>query len=302
MMKIWMSGLLAAAITSLSVAADKKAGRADPLEISVPAEIQYEVRQYRHGEHLRAGQVGIAVAKKHLGKNETLPVVVFIHGGGWAKGDKDQLAWQCIRYAQKGYVAATLSYRLTHEVPFPTCIQDVMEAVRYIKSICPEIGGDPDNIGLQGYSAGAHLALMIALSSDDKGFHSGAYPDYDSTVKCAFVISAPTDFTERHKRGGPLKMFTDEQNEDPVFIKNISPVYHISADQIPILMVHGPADDLVPTYHYQNFKMRCDELGVENFRLIAEPEGGHMFFFKERKIYQPMMDDFFEEQLKTTTR
>lgn len=289
--------------TVLSVgAADKRIGRAAPSEIKVPADINYQVRSYRTGEHPRAGQIGIGVAKEHLGASKKLPVVVFIHGGGWRNGDKDQVAWQCIRYAQKGYVAVTVSYRLADEAPFPACIFDVMEAIRYIKSICPEMSGNPDNIGLQGYSAGAHLALMVALAGNNKAFHSGAYPEFNSSVKCAFVISTPTDFVERRKRGGPLKMFSDTQNEDQAFLKNVSPLYHVSADQVPILMVHGTADTLVPSFHYEGFQKKCEEVGVENYKLITHPEGGHMFFFQERKIYQPIMDRFFAEQLKTTTR
>jgi len=286
--------------TFLSVgASNKQAGRPALAEIKVPKDIHYEVRTYHEGEHTRAGQVGIAVARKHLGAvGAKLPVVIFFHGGGWAKGDKDQLAWQCIRYAQAGYVAATISYRLIDEAPFPACIQDVMEAVRYIKSICPEFSGDPDNIGLQGYSAGAHLALMIALAGDVEDFHSGAYSEYDSKVKCAFVISTPTDFVERRKRGGPLKMFTDDQNNSPAFMKSVSPVTYVSADQVPVIMLHGTADPLVPSFHYQNFQKQCEQQGVQNFKLITHQEGGHMFFFKERKTYQPVMDRFFAEKLK----
>ena len=278
------------AVTSFSARAPAK-------EIAVPDSIKYEVKTYRKGSHPRAGQVGIAVAKEHLGTDKKLPVVVFIHGGGWAKGDKDQLAWQCIRYAQQGYVAVTISYRLIDEEPFPACIRDVMEAIRYIKSICPEFSGDPDNMGLQGYSAGAHLALMIALASDDEAFHSGAYADYDASVKCAFVIAAPTDFVGRRDRGGALKMFSDAQKEDVAFLKQVSPVQHISTGQIPILMVHGTADELVPSFQYESFQRRCDEVGVEDFELITDPGGGHMFFFKKRKTYQPIMDRFFAAHL-----
>lgn len=295
-MKIALITMLGLTIFS-ALAAGKSRGRPPMAAIDVPVDVSYTVHQYREGAFPRAGQVGIAVAKEHLDKDNTLPVVVFIHGGGWAKGDKDQLAWQCIRYAQKGYVAATVSYRLIDEAPFPACIQDVMEAIRYIKSICPEISGDPDNIGLQGYSAGAHLALMIALASDEETFHSGAYAEYDSSVKCAFVISAPTDFPERKNRGEALTQLHEQQRGDSEFLRRVSPVEHVVADQVPILMVHGTNDELVPSFHYEHFKIRCSEAGVENFKLITEPGGGHMFFFKERKTYQPIMDAFFREHL-----
>ncbi len=87
-------------VCGMSVAADQGGGRSAPGKFKVPEDIHYEVKTYRDGPHPRAGQVGIAVAKKHLAEDKKLPVVVFIHGGGWKNGDKDQLAWQCIRYAQ----------------------------------------------------------------------------------------------------------------------------------------------------------------------------------------------------------
>jgi acetyl esterase/lipase len=283
--------------SGLSVTAEKRNGRAEPGIFSVPEDVHYEVKTYREGPHLRAGLVGVAVAQEHLGTDAKLPVVIFIHGGGWKNGDKDQLAWQCIRYAQDGYVAVTVSYRLIDEAPFPACIQDVMEAVRYIKSICPEYSGDPENIGLQGYSAGAHLALLTALASDEMTFHSGAYPEFDSKVKCAFVISAPTDFVERRKREGPLKMLNGEQNENRAFLERISPVSYVAAGQVPIMMLHGTEDPWVPSYHYLDFQKRCEGAGVANFELVTHPGGGHMFFFKQRETYQPIMDGFFAKHL-----
>jgi acetyl esterase/lipase len=294
----WILGLFVVTVCGLSVAADQGGGRSAPGKFKVPEDIHYEVKTYRDGPHPRAGQVGIAVAKKHLAEDKKLPVVVFIHGGGWKNGDKDQLAWQCIRYAQDDYMAVTVSYRLIDEAAFPACIQDVMEAIRFIKSVCPQYSGDPDNIGLQGYSAGAHLALMVALASDVKAFHSGAYPEFDSRVKCVFAISAPTDFVERRKREGPLKILNGEQNENRAFLERISPVNSVEANQVPIMMLHGTADSAVPSYHYQHFQERCEEAGVTTFELVTDSGGGHMFFFKERETYQPIMDEFFRSQLK----
>ena len=125
-----------------------------------------------------------------------LPVVVFIHGGGWRNGDKDQSLWQCFRYASDGFIGITVSYRLIDEAPFPQCIEDVKTAIRYIKSLSNEYPIDTDNMGVWGYSAGAHLALMVGLSHKDEWFRSSLYPDFDSSVKCVVAIAAPTYFSD----------------------------------------------------------------------------------------------------------
>ena len=299
MMRKTMAILFMMAVAGSSFAANRPVGRPAPADIEVPENISYEVYSYRQGDHPRAGQIGIAVARKHLeDKTTKLPVVIFIHGGGWKNGDKDQAAWQCIRYARDGYVAVTVSYRLIHEAPFPACILDVMEAIRYVKSLQAQLPIDPENIGLQGYSAGAHLALMAALAGDNAAFHSGAYPEYDCSVKCVFAVSAPTDFVERRRREGPLKMLNPQQNEDPAFIGSISPLSYVHAGQVPVLMLHGTADRAVPRFHYENFQEKCKRAGVENFRLLTHPEGNHTFFFKEGETYQPVMKDFFDRNLK----
>ncbi|HAV12379.1 MAG TPA: hypothetical protein DCX06_02620 [Opitutae bacterium] len=274
-----------------NVEASQKGGRAPAIEILPPEGIVYEVKQYRESNVKRACQIGIAYSSN---AKEALPIVIFIHGGGWSKGDKDIVAYQALRYAKRGYVGITLSYRLVQESPFPTCIYDVKEAIRYIKSICGDIPGDLNRIGLQGYSAGAHLALVAALS-DEGDFHSGMYSEYDSKVQCVVAVSAPTDFIARKKIGN--KCMTKEQREDDDFLKSVSPVYLIHEKQVPVFMMHGDADDVVKTFHYENFQRRCILVGNCNFILDVFPGGNHTYFFKNARTEHPKMDRFFDEHL-----
>ena len=117
-----------------------------------------------------AGAAGLEPSDIGTGANTALAAC--IHGGGWAMGDKDQMAWMAIRYAQLGYIGVTLSYRLNHEAPLPACILDVKTAIRYLKHISKNIHIDPNRIAVLGYSAGAHLALMIGLSPRSDLFKS----------------------------------------------------------------------------------------------------------------------------------
>ncbi len=270
-------------------------GRAPARDIKAPAGITYEVHQYRESEPKRAGQLCIAYPKQSKGR---LPVVVFIHGGGWSKGDKDEAAWQAIRMAQSGYVGISIAYRLTHEAEFPACIEDAKEAIRYIKSIAGQIPGDMNRIGVHGYSAGAHLALMIGLTAGSESFKSNAYAEYDSSVNCVVAVAAPTGFVAGYGRSGRMSFLTEAQRNDLVFLKSISPVHWVHAKQPPILIMHGDADRVVSPVNYKNFARVCESVGVNNLTLSIFEGGDHLFLFKEGKMARPIADAFFNKHLK----
>jgi acetyl esterase/lipase len=275
--------------------AQQPVGRASANAPKVPDGISYSVHQYRESDPLRAGQLGIAMPNDTKG---SLPVVVCIHGGGWAKGDKDQMAWMAIRYAQRGYIGVTISYRLNHEAPLPACILDVKETIRYVKSISDDLHADPERIAVLGYSAGAHLALMIGLSPEAAEFNSAAYPEQDSSVDCVVAISAPADLSERLKRRGKLGFIAEGQATDANFIRSISPLTWMNRQQVPVLMLHGDQDPIVPSYNYENFADKCDDLAIDNFELYVNEGGKHMFFFKEQATTHPIVDRFLAKHLK----
>ena len=270
-----------------------KAERAKEKSIRIPPSINYVTKNYL-GLVGRSTEIGIAIAKKDMKSAKPLPVVVFIHGGGWRSGDKDQHVWECVKYANKGYVAITLSYRLMDEAPFPQCIEDVKTAIRYIKSLATEYPIDTDNIGVWGYSAGAHLALMVGISQGDEWVCSDLYPDFDSSVKCVVAIAAPTYFSNVNRRNAVL---SEKQAKDSSFRERVSPLSYINKDQIPVLMIHGTKDMIVSPRHYRVFQKSCVEKGVENFTLVEAEGGGHMFFFKG-ETYKKLVYDYFETNLK----
>ena len=273
---------------------DAEALRSIKKDISPPSNIQYIIENYiENGD--RSTEIGIAIHKDNLDSDIKLPTVVFIHGGGWRSGDKQQNAWQCFNYANKGFVAITISYRLLDEAPFPQCIIDVKTALRFIKSLSKKYPIDVENIGVWGYSAGAHLALMIALEDSSDLFNSGHYNAFNSKVKCAVAIAAPTYLQNR--AGGKDKKLSDEQNNDEEFRAQISPITYVNSKQISILMMHGTMDRIVPSKHYKNFASLCNLNEVENFTLIEVDQGDHGFYFKN-KDYLIMVSNYFEKMLK----
>ena len=96
------------------------------------------------------------------------PSVLVIHGGGWRFGSKRQLAKYASGLAGRGFNAFAINYRLAPQHKHPAQIEDCRDAVRWIKKNSGRYGGDPDRIGALGYSAGAHLACMLAVTGQEK--------------------------------------------------------------------------------------------------------------------------------------
>src|SRR5262245_12868637 len=111
------------------------------------------------------GKTGEVELKQNLAKPKDaagkLPCVLVIHGGGWAAGNKEghnNLTWE---FAKRGFVSATIGYRLAPKFLFPAQIEDVKCAVRYLRANAEKLNIDPEKLGAVGFSAGAHLSMML---------------------------------------------------------------------------------------------------------------------------------------------
>lgn len=190
---------------------------------------------------------------------EKLPVVVFIHGGGWSRGDKSEGSAALQLLAATGdYAGVSVGYRLSGEAIWPAQIHDVKAALRWVRAAAPQHGLDPAHIGVWGPSAGGHLALVAGLTGGvkelegDLGLHTGV----DSRVACVVnyygitdipgLIGQPSsidrtadDAIEAKLLGGPILQNTKRA-------KAASPVTYITPDDPPVLTIHGDKDLVVP--------------------------------------------------------
>ena len=123
-------------------------------------DVKQEITYARYGD--RTLEMDIYRPKASWGQ---LPAIVCIHGGGWAKGNRISHEKVAQALAAKGYVAATISYRLSGEASFPAAIQDCKAAVRYLRANADTLGIDESKIGAIGLSAGGHLTALLATSS-----------------------------------------------------------------------------------------------------------------------------------------
>src|SRR6476646_6461770 len=145
-----------------------------PDDVNFEAGIEYTNPDDQHV------QLNIARPKQGTGP---FPTIICIHGGGFRAGKRESYDALCIRLAQRGYVALTVSYRLAPKYPFPAAIHDTKAAVRWTRANAAKYRIDPDRIGVTGGSAGGHLAQFLGVTEDQKQFEGdGGNADQSSRV------------------------------------------------------------------------------------------------------------------------
>ena len=196
---------------------------------------------------------------------EPAPLIMFIHGGGWRGGDKEDYKFYATHYAEQGYVVASIGYRLRDEALYPAAVNDTKCALRWARAHAEKLNIDPERIGVLGGSAGGHLAMMIGYSSDIHRLEgTGGWPDTSSHVKCVVDIYGPTDFTTEYGRTHELTTkFIGKSYEDaPHLYEEISPLLHVDENAPPTLILHGTLDDLVPITQSDKLAAELERLGV----------------------------------------
>ena len=236
-----------------------------------------------------------------------LPAVVCIHGGGWAKGDRYSHANLAKALAARGYVAATISYRLSGESPFPAQIHDCKAAVRFLRANASAYGINPDKIGAIGLSAGGHLTALLATSGGIKELEGkGGNDSYSSAIQAAVPMGAQThllstrnrEISAMESRGRIWQQFLGgSQAEKPEVYRMASPLHHLNKSDPPVWFISGENDD--PSTHADTFREQMKQLGIESgLTLIKNAPHG---FIGKQAFFDPMIeqaDAFLRETLK----
>jgi len=194
------------------------------------------------------------------------PGLIFIHGGAWRGGKRGDYHYYGVKFAEQGYVVATIDYRLIREAPYPAAVADAKCAVRWMRAKASELGVDPDRIGVAGGSAGGHLAMMAGYSSDVKELEGeGGHADVSSKPQAVVNLYGPADLTTPFGIASPLVMdFLSGKtfDEAPAVYRQASPVTHLTKDDPPTLIFHGTIDDTVPVAQADRLAERLKEVGV----------------------------------------
>lgn len=232
------------------------------------------------------------------------PIVVFIHGGGWRRGDKrDTQAQGIMKLRERGFAVASINWRLSGEAIFPAGIIDCKAAIRYIKGHANDLHIDPKRIAVSGVSAGGHMALLVATTVGKKEFEdlTMGNPDQDTVVQCAVVMYtvAELETIEQQAKENESKGIINISDNswksddpkaphalmlggaldtlDPQIIYDASPMHYINPDMSPVLLQHGKADFIAPCQQSIEFYEKAKQIiGEKNAELDLFENALHM--------------------------
>lgn len=238
------------------------------------------------------------------------PAIVFVHGGGWRAGVRANFAPMAIRMAERGYVAATISYRLSPEAPYPAAIHDAKAAVRWVRAHAGEYGIDPGRIAIAGGSAGGQIAALTGVTNGEPRFDPDGGP-VSSDVQAIVNIDGLSDFTSEEARkyeDDPAKQpssagawFGGRYAEKAPLWRDASPLYHARTTTPPLLFIVSAQRRF--SLGREEMVERLRGLGVPN-RVVPVPDTPHSFW-----LFDPWLaptveaaDDFLREYLRRAHR
>ncbi|MCU7613024.1 alpha/beta hydrolase [Chryseobacterium sp. GMJ5] len=256
-------------------------------------------------------------------KNPTdkkIPVVIFLHGGAWALGDKiitpdNYIEQTILKLTEKNYAVLSVNYRLVSEdVHFPGPVEDSKDAVRWVRKNAEKYGFDPENIGFWGVSAGAHLSLLSAYTPDNEFVGDPDLAKYSGKVNYVVDNFGPTDINKLLHTRAPKPLLyivgliaekiidirskiakgitgydiNTDRKKVIEFSENISPINY-TQNTVPTLILHGNKDKVAPLKHSKRLVKMLKKANTENTLIVVE-KGDHGFKTID-KAYQNELND-----------
>jgi len=243
---------------------------------------------------------------------ELIPVVVWVHGGGWRGGSKDGIR-RSVPILSHGLGLVSIGYRLSGEAKFPAAIADVKAAIRWVRANASRYGFDPDRLGAWGSSAGGHLVALLGTAHEvaewDSMHEENAGVSSRPTAVCNWF--GPTDFLRMNDFPGridhdapdsPESLFIGVPiQENPDKTQRANPIRYVTPDDPPMLHMHGEKDGSVPYNQSELLHAALEKAGVES-DLYMVKNADHGFRNMEGDTPESLMErvrDFFDRTLQS---
>ena len=257
---------------------------------------------------------------KNAPSDQLLPVLIYVHGGGWIEGDKiihsdNYVETTIAKLMAKQYAVISINYTLLNDsTHFPLPLEDTKDAVRWVRKNAGQYHFDTNNIGLFGASAGAHLSLLVAYTPDNTYLGNPELSSYSAKVNYVIDHYGPADLNKLfHTKLGTIpvamiglmskKIVSLQQNlvkglsgydlkknqERAInYLETISPVNFVSGG-VPTLIVQGNNDKIVPLNQSKKLHRKLNRAKIQNSLIIVD--GGIHGFGTTDKAYLDQLTD-----------
>lgn len=211
------------------------------------------------------------------GRRGPVPTVLFFHGGGWVRGNKEGPVLHIFPYLQMGWAVVNVEYRVASTSLAPAAVEDGRCALRWVFQNAGTFGFDTTRIVTTGHSAGGHLALTTAMLPESAGLDRRCPGDQQLRVAAVvnwYGITDVNDLLEGPNREAFAVAWLGAQPEREATARRVSPLHYVREGVPPILSIHGDADPTVPYSHAVRLHQALDRVAVPN-RLVTLPGVGH---------------------------
>ena len=235
-----------------------------------------------------------------------LPLIVYLHGGGWRKGSKADGRPLAFRMVAQGYAVACISYRLSVEAQFPAQLEDCKTAVRWLRGHAERYRLDPEHVGVVGVSAGGHLAALLGVTHLVRLFDNNLNPNQSSSVQAVCDFFGPVDLVQLYEAS--QKLHTPQADEvvkllggDPRVLteaaRSANPLTYIEDNVPAFFIIHGTDDTVVPPEQSRLLYDALRKQGISAHLHLIHGAGhtGPAFIAPD---VNAMVDDFFASILK----
>ena len=238
------------------------------------------------------------------------PVLVYIHGGGWVAGTKEQVALEFLPYLEMGFAVVNVEYRLAQTSLAPAAVEDCLCVLHWLGRHAKEYNLDLSRVIVSGASAGGHLALTTAMiptaagfekecaNDDDPSGGAGPWPNKRAGVAAVIDWFGITDVNElmdgANARAYAVTWLGAQARRDEI-AKSVSPLTYVRAGLPPILIIHGDKDTYVPYEQSVRLHEALDRAGVKNQLLTISGKGHGDFTLDERMHIWSVVRRFLEQ-------
>jgi acetyl esterase/lipase len=244
---------------------------------------------------------------------------LIIHGTGPLTKGRKYFVPHVLELADRGYVAATMSFRHEPKDPFPGAVEDVHAAVRWLRGHARKFHIDGDKIGALGFSGGGTLACLVGMTRPEDGFAgTGGHPKESSRVQAVVAYFAPTDLATLHAdccagripflaslafRGSLEQWLGGPPEKMAKRYSQASPLHYVRKDAAPMLILHGTADRQIPLEQSQLFvkKMRAAGASVSLLSFDGAPHDFDELNDTNALLAARATQAFFEKHLRGRT-
>lgn len=221
-------------------------------------------------------------------------VILFVHGDKNFCGDKSKFTDLAKFFRDKGYVTASINYRVKNgneQSILPLQMLDLGKAISFLSSKASELNFSPENFGILGTSGGAYISLLYTYKFNQ-----------DNKVKAIVSMAGPTNLmnliSESSELSGLDHYLGESFQANPMAYKNASPVSYVKPSTRPTLLFHGKLDRVVPEEQAVELKTKLDEFNVSNKLVIYEDTGHEVLNLNNTAAFLGDVDSWFKGKIK----